>query len=176
MNSLQQNQTIDSSVEVAPVSNPPQEDFEEDSILTDNDNANTGGASDTLSPVETVEDPETDELDENEFQQMDNEVGSFPIDSVIDKYLTEIQRRISEGEISTEYIKSHFWIHPDSSYSHLSKNNIDPKLLCIPRVFLWLPHELQKDLNCPKCKTDTGFRFKEFNTKPRARRIVDLYE
>ncbi len=56
----------------------------------------------------------------------------------------------------------------------LETNRKDPKSLYTPRVFLWFPHHLFKDLKCPTC--NEKIRGKEFNKKPRARRAIDLNE
>ena len=121
-----------------------------------------------------VDDPETHDLDENEFQQIDEEIGSVPEGSVIDVYLGGIQKKLREKVISDDFVKSNFWIHPPSAYSTLSKDKVDPFLLCIPRIFIWLPHKLQIDLRCPVC--NKGIEVKGHSNNPKARRIIDLYE
>lgn len=132
--------------------------------------------SDEIEDVESsdIEEAESVELNENEFQQIDSEVGSVPEGSVIDRYLAEIQRRMREGEISEQFIKKNFWIYPTSPYSVLQESNIDPNSLCIPRVFIWIPHKLQNNLKCPYCKSD--IEVKGHCNNPRARRVIDLYE
>jgi hypothetical protein len=56
----------------------------------------------------------------------------------------------------------------------LETNRKDPESLYTPRVFLWFPHHLFKDLKCPTCSEKISV--KGFNKKPRARRVIDLNE
>ncbi|CAO3633294.1 unnamed protein product [Mucor hiemalis] len=100
---------------------------------------------------------------ENEFHDIDTEIGSVPVDSLIDKYLAKIQLNLKDGTITKEFVKSNFWIHPKASSFILSENKkIDPLSLCLPRVFLWFPHYLQNNLRCPTC--NSKFEVKGFNT------------
>lgn len=121
---------------------------------------------------EIIDEPEIAKLNENEFQTIDREVASIPVGSVVDEYLDEIQQKIKSGDIS----KKDFWIYPKSSYSIRLESSKDPSILCKPRVFLWFPHYFEKDLKCPIPDCSHKFKVKGFNVKPRARRIVDLYE
>lgn len=121
-----------------------------------------------------VEEAETRELNENEFLQVDVDIGSVPIGSVVDSYLAKIQERLRGGKMPEEYTQSNFWVHPNASFFTLGNIEKDPLQLCIPRVFLWFPHHLQKDLKCPYCHS--AIEVKGFNTDPRARRIIDFYE
>lgn len=132
--------------------------------------------SDEVEEVENndIEEAESVELNENEFQLIDSEVGSVPEGSVIDRYLAEIQRKMREGEISDQFLKKNFWIYPTSAYFVLQESTIDPNSLCIPKVFIWIPHKLQNNLKCPYCKSD--IEVKGHCNNPRARRVVDLFE
>jgi hypothetical protein len=56
----------------------------------------------------------------------------------------------------------------------LEKNKINPDCLYIPRVFLWFPHHLFKDLKCPTYNEKISV--KGYNKKPRARRVINLNE
>lgn len=126
--------------------------------------------------LETVDETEIVELDEAEFFQMDNDISSIPANSVIDQYLFNIQKKIKSKEITREYIKEHFWVYPKSPYYIRTAADIDPTLLCQPRVFLWFPHYFEKDLKCPEPGCRRKLEIKGYNSKPRARRIIDLHE
>lgn len=116
---------------------------------------------------------ETEELNENEFTTIDIEAASIPEESHVNKYLAEIQERL-RGKVPKEYQNGTFWVHQKNPYFMLEAQKRDPNCLYIPRVFLWLPHHLVKDLKCPTCEAKISV--KGFNKKPRARRVIDLNE
>ena len=63
-----------------------------------------------------------------------------------------------------------FWIQPPEPVVSLTSHQFDPTILYRPRVFLWLPHFLVKDLMCPNCKK----QILEKNGACPPRRIVDI--
>lgn len=75
---------------------------------------------------------------------------------------------------SDEYRNSTIWAPRKDPYFMLDNNTKDPRCLYTPRVFLWFPHHLVKDLKCPTC--EARINMKGFNKKPRARIIIDLNE
>jgi uncharacterized Zn-finger protein len=125
-----------------------------------------------------IENPEIEELDENQFSEMDEEIGALREDSVIDKYLHEIQNKIKarakHNLKPVEYENGTFWIHPKSPSFVLGGDDLDPTSLYHPRVFLWFPHHFMKDMRCPQC--NSKLESLGYNHKPRARRITDLSE
>jgi hypothetical protein len=62
-----------------------------------------------------------------------------------------------------------FWIYPPEPAILLSRRHFDPTLFYRPRIFLWLPHFLVEDLQCPACKTAVL----EKNGALPPRRIID---
>lgn len=113
-----------------------------------------------------VDNEEDIELNEDEFA----EIGTSPLEQFVDHYLDQIQTRLRGGKIPEEYKNGTFWIHRKEASFTLVDNNAPP----LPRVFLWAPHHLQKDLKCPTC--NHKIQVKSFNKKPRARRIIDIDE
>lgn len=120
---------------------------------------------------EEAEIDEEIEIDENQFAEADEAIGSVSDNSVIDSYLEEIQTRLKGNKVPKEYLNKTFWVER-SCPSFLLAKKVDPSRLYLPRVFLWLPHHLKNDLNCPKCKAQ--LKIKGFNTSPRARKVVDI--
>ncbi|KAG2206553.1 hypothetical protein INT47_008570 [Mucor saturninus] len=119
----------------------------------------------------TDDEGDTEELDENEFITVDNDAASILEESYVNKYLAELQERL-KGKRPEEYHNGTFWAHRKNPYFILDSNNKDQGYLYTPRVFLYLPHYLVRDLTCPTCEAKIGV--KGFNKKPIARRIIDL--
>lgn len=101
----------------------------------------------------------------------------------MDLYLKEIQDRIKSNNKSKygkakEYHDGTFWVDKkDPAFILNSGGSLDPTKLYQPRVFLWFPHLLvHEKLRCPKCNIETGIQVKEWNVRPRARRIIDTHE
>lgn len=130
----------------------------------------------SIDPVEDdiAEEIGSEELDENQFFDVDEQLGSVEEGSVVDNYLKSIQERLRGGSMPSEYKNGTFWVHVKSPSFILGGAVIDPTLLYIPRVFLWFPHHLKKDLKCPTC--NSRFVVRGFTTDPRARRVIDLFE
>jgi hypothetical protein len=114
-------------------------------------------------------------LNEEEFDGLDAIAGSLPENSVMDSYLAEIQEELRGGKLPSPYKNKTFWVQEESASFVLVKNT-DPKLIYRPRVFLWLPHHLKKDLVCPDPKCKSPIEVKAFQKNPRARRIIDQNE
>ncbi len=64
---------------------------------------NADGNDDDFEEVEDLNEPEGVELDENQFNEMDEELGSIEEISVVDNYLQSIQNRISGNGMADEY-------------------------------------------------------------------------
>lgn len=123
--------------------------------------------------IVNLDDDEDIELDQTEFEAIDNIAGSLPEDSVVSNYLEGIYNRLKGGNEPAEYQKKTFWVHHESPSFAISKKT-KPDSLYIPRVFIWLPHYIKKDLKCPTCSSK--LEIKGYNTEPRARRVIDLHE
>jgi hypothetical protein len=161
-------------VEVIDVAEESDEQDDEECDLVSNHGSNQL-PSDEQDPEGTCfyDDQEIADLDENEFDLADQQIGSVPDNSVVDAYLARIQDRLRGGKYPEEYKNGTFWVNTKSP-SFILKSETDPTALYEPRVFLWFPHHLKKDLKCPTCSSD--IKVKSFNNKPRARRIIDLTE
>jgi hypothetical protein len=51
----------------------------------------------------------------------------------------------------------------------------EPEELYYPKVFIWYPLHLKRDIICPQCDAKEGgvkVEFKGNHTKPRARRLI----
>jgi hypothetical protein len=83
-----------------------------------------------------------------------------------------IQKRFND-EKPEEYRKNTFWIGRESLYFPL-RNEQGPECLYIPRVFIWLPLYLNRDLECPICSS--GIQSNGFDNKTKGHRIIDLTE
>ncbi|KAG2191844.1 hypothetical protein INT47_009991, partial [Mucor saturninus] len=119
----------------------------------------------------TDDEGEPEELNENEFIAADSDAASISEESYVNTYLANLQERL-KGKKPDEYLNGTFWVHPRNPYFMLEKSNKDPCDLYTPRVFLWFPHHLVKNLKCPVCEVNISV--KGFNKKPRARRIIDV--
>ncbi|CAO3657291.1 unnamed protein product [Mucor hiemalis] len=109
------------------------------------------------------EEEEITELNEEEFNVIDSDIGSVEEKGVIDAYLDSIQKRIiKEGEGKArkkprEYEDGTFWVHKKNPAFILSNSgHINPKELC------------------PEC--DNSICVKEYNDKPKGRRVIDIDE
>lgn len=118
------------------------------------------------------------------MRQIDEEAGRIKEGSVIDNYLKSIQDRTKEDnkqklktsiKATKKIPKGTFWVQrKNPGFILKDQLNVSADILHQPRVFYGLLHHLVSDLKCPKCSTFTKFYVKEWNIKPRARRIVDL--
>lgn len=100
-------------------------------------------------------------------------------ESVINKYLRRLQEEYKGCTIENPplpYQNKTFWVYqPMPSFS--LKESSDVNNLYIPRVFLWLPEyfmNAQEKLKCQKCNCE--IKSNGFNTKTRARKIIDFEE
>ena len=97
------------------------------------------------------------------------------IAGVIQKYLSDVQKRIVSEKYPAEYNRGTFWVRPKDPYFALL-DDLNPNGLYYPRIFLWLPHllleKLGKTLKCPTCNYD--LKSKGYTDKPR--RVVDITE
>lgn len=103
--------------------------------------------------------------------------------SIIDNYLKDVQERVKReckkpkpGK-PQEYEDGTFWVkRKDPAFLLKDQARLDPNELYHPRVFLWFPHHLSDNLTCPRCTVPTTIQIKEWSTKTRARRIIDIDE
>lgn len=126
-----------------------------------------------------------EQLDEEAMKNIEEEAGNIREDSIIDNYLKSIQDRIKmenkgqqrRSKPPKEYQNGTFWVQKKNPAFILNGQlELNPDQLYYPRVFLWFPHFLVSELKCPRCSTPTTFHVKEWNSNPRARRIIDLNE
>ncbi|PPQ85721.1 hypothetical protein CVT24_001668, partial [Panaeolus cyanescens] len=61
---------------------------------------------------------------------------------------TKVDRTLQSPQC---YRGQSMWIEPPDPVFSLARAQLDPTLLYLPRVFLWLPHFLVTSLNCPYC-------------------------
>ncbi|CEP07118.1 hypothetical protein, partial, partial [Parasitella parasitica] len=108
------------------------------------------------------------------MDEIDEAVNTIAENGVIDNYLEAIQKRLKDSKMPREYVEGTFWVARKSPSFILEKPN-DVEKLYEPRVFLWFPHHLKKELKCPVCDSKK-IEVKGFNTKPRARRIIDIQD
>lgn len=115
------------------------------------------------------------ELDENDYELIDQGMGSVEENDVVNDYLKKLRYRLRGGNPPTEYKNGTFWVSRRNPAFILHANDqVDHKSLYEPRVFLWFPHHIKDDLKCPQCKVN--LKVKGFNDKPIARRIIDESE
>jgi hypothetical protein len=123
----------------------------------------------------TLEDDLETELDENDYELIDQGMGSVEEDGVVNDYLKKLRHRLRGGNSPSEYKNGTFWVsRRNPAFILHTSDEADPKPLYEPRVFLWFPHHLKNDLKCPQCKKN--LKVKGFNGKPIARRIIDESE
>jgi hypothetical protein len=105
---------------------------------------------------------------------IENQISEIPENGWLDKYLRSIQEKLKGGAEPDEYKKGTLWSNPPSA-SLVLKKKLDPELLYLPRVCIWLPQFLAKTpLKCPTCQK--SLLAKEWVQKTKARRIIDLEE
>ncbi|CAO3648494.1 unnamed protein product [Mucor hiemalis] len=71
----------------------------------------------SIDPVEDdiqAEEIGSEELDENQFFDVDEQLGSVEEGSVVDNYLKSIQERLRGGSMPSEYKNGTFWVHVKS--------------------------------------------------------------
>ncbi|KAL0582287.1 hypothetical protein ABG067_007855, partial [Albugo candida] len=81
-----------------------------DDIDVDKDDAVTDDDDNDYEDVEDLDDTEEVELDENQFNEIDEELGSIKEKSVVDKYLESIQNRLRGKGMPVEYKNGTFWV------------------------------------------------------------------
>ena len=140
-------------------------------------NSGLGLSSDMDNTAENI-DEEEEELDEGDFDRIDLNASSISEESFTDQYLRKIQERLRGGKLPKEYASGDFWVARRDAAFILNGElrNQALKELYSPRVFLWLPHHFKKGLKCVSQGCDNKIDVECFNSKPRARRIIDLNE
>ena len=117
---------------------------------------------------------DTTNVNENESNNTSND-NVTEIAGVIQKYLSDVQKRIVSEKYPAEYNRGTFWVRPKDPYFALL-DDLNPNGLYYPRIFLWIPHllleKLGKTLKCPTCNSD--LKSKGYTDKPR--RVVDITE
>ena len=105
---------------------------------------------------------------------MPNWLYNFFHDIVSPLLFTKDGKHLSPPQIFSKngkpFLPATFWIQPPEPVISLSSHQFDPSILYRPRVFLWLPHFMVKDLMCPNCKK----QILEKNGACPPRRIVDI--
>lgn len=166
------------NVEVGlPSSATVDEDMEMETVETEVEQFQTETI-ENLDSNEQFDDEVVHELNENEFEEIDELASSVAEESITDKYLEKIQQRLRGGNVPKEYLAGVFWVQrkdPAFILENELKHNIAEELYT-PRVFLWFPHYLMKGLKCVHPDCNNKIEVKCFNKKPRARRIIDLNE
>lgn len=126
--------------------------------------------------AEEVEETDEEEEEDSINEELEESFGAdIPSDSVLDQYFEELQLRLQSENVPAEYENGTFWIVPMMPFFALKKK-LNVEYLYRPRVFLWVPHLLTplglNGLHCSEC--NSSLENKDYNKKPRARRIVDL--
>ncbi|CAO3629075.1 unnamed protein product [Mucor hiemalis] len=144
------------NVEVGlPSSATADEDMEMETVVTEVEQIQIETI-ENLDSNEQFDDEVVHELNENEFEEINELASSVAEESITDKYLEKIQQRLRGGNIPKEYLAGVFWVQlkdPAFILENELKRNIAEELYT-PRVFLWFPHYLMKVLKCvhPDCK------------------------
>ena len=99
----------------------------------------------------------------------------------VKQYLSNLQQTIknqmarSPKGLPACYVKNTFWVYPNDqhhAYFELRRQQqLDPRQLYKPRVFLWLPHLLET-VKCPDCKEKLDSH--GWPTTSAARKVVDI--
>ena len=118
-------------------------------------------------------------------------LDDLPPAGVVDSYFGSVKNNI-QGELNGNalplcYQNGSFWVYPPDPYFGLhdsakSAGGLEPTKLYQPKVFVWLPHLLDRQsiLTCQnhEChyykNTEHPLTFKSWNNDPIACRVVDI--
>ncbi|KAI9493017.1 hypothetical protein BDB00DRAFT_788249 [Zychaea mexicana] len=125
------------------------------------------------------EDDDLDDTLKHQESDLTNEDGEEPVrvQGHAQVYLLDIQKQVVDdvrqyGE-PRQYKNKSFWIYPSDAFFVL-REKLDPKMLYLPRIFIWIPHILVKHfqvtLKCVSCNGE--LKSKGYNNI--GRRVLDL--
>jgi len=135
-------------------------------------------------PFESYNDPFEDNF---EMYSDDLPLAAGAVDSYLGSVKENINSELKDNALPLYYQRGSFWVYPPDPYFGLcnavkNKDGLEPTCLYKPKVFVWLPHLLDRQsiLTCQnhECsyykKTSHPLTFKAWNENPVAHRVVDI--